>query len=252
MSHKFSFQNKTILVTGATRGIGRALTDLLIARGATVLAVARDEPELERLAQEHLDRVFVLAADLQDLEMVRAVANWVTAEHPDCAGLINNAAIMEHSNLFAEDGPSLATFQREIAINLTAPIGLCNALLPLLSAQPNACIVNVTSGLAISPKASAPVYCATKAGLGSFTKTLRYQCEDAKTRILVSEAVMALVDTGLSRGDPLKKMRPIDAAEEVLEGVEKGKKSIWVERTKMLRILHRLAPSVADRILRNG
>jgi uncharacterized oxidoreductase len=158
---------------------------------------------------------------------------------------------MMHPELFSTDPDEFASFDNEIAINLNAPMKLCTGLLPLLK-QHQSFILNVTSGLAISPKASAPVYCATKAALRSFTKTLRYQCEDAKAPILVSEGIMALVDTSLSRGDPSKKMRPKAAAEELLRGIENGKAEIWIERAKMLRILHRLAPRIADRILRDG
>lgn len=251
MSQNFSFVKKKILLTGATRGIGRALVPLLLERGAHILAVARSEADLMDLQTLAPAQISILAADLRQPDLVAAVAHWVRAEHPDCTGLINNAAIMLHPDLFATDTDEFAGFDDEIAINLAAPVKLCTGLLPILTRH-QSFILNVTSGLAISPKASAPVYCATKAALRSFTKTLRYQCEDAKAPILVSEGIMALVDTSLSRGDPSKKMRPKAAAEELLRGIENGKKEIWIERAKMLRVLHRVAPSLADRVLRDG
>ena len=66
----------------------------------------------------------------------------------------------------------------QIQTNIQAPMNLVVAFLPILKIHPNAAIINITSGLAISPKKSSPIYCATKAALRAFTKSLRYQIED--------------------------------------------------------------------------
>lgn len=246
----FNLTNQKVLITGATRGIGREMVSLLLARSATVLAVARNEAALAELERQYPGRVFALKADLTDPDMPRAIARWVADQHPDCSALINNAAVMMHTYLTDGDPRHEGEIATETTVNLTAPIQLTTALLPTLIAQPKAAIVNVTSGLAIAPITNAAVYCATKAGLRHFTKALRYQCEDVGANIQVSEAVMTLVDTTLSHGDPATKLSPANAAAEVIAGIEAGRREIWIEKTKLLRRVWRLSPSLAEGIMR--
>ncbi|GAA3866579.1 SDR family oxidoreductase [Celeribacter arenosi] len=238
---------KKILVTGGTRGIGAALVDGLLEKGCEVLVVARDEAALAKLAER--EGVSTLAADLAEPDTPRIIARWVADEHSDCAGLINNAAIMDHTFLTRSPLTKLDRIEREVTINLIAPIQLTAALLPVLSAQPEAVIVNITSGLALSPIPNAATYCATKAGLSIFTKALRYQVVAEGWNIQLSEAMMTLVDTSLSEGDPLRKYAPAAAARDVLRGVEKGKKVIYIEKVKLLHRIWRISPAIADRIM---
>lgn len=246
----FDFAHRKILLTGATRGIGRALTYQLLDLGATVLAVARDEAALEALQDDAPDQIDILAADLANPEMPRAVANWVADAHPDCSALINNAAIMTHTRLTDPPHDRYTETAKEIAVNLTAPIALCAALLPTLSRQPQSLIANVTSGLALAPLPNAATYCATKAGLRSFTKTLRYQIEDARLPIQVSEVLMTLVDTDLSQGDPKQKISTEQAARETLQGLAEGQREVAIDKVRLLRKVQRLSPALADRIIR--
>ena len=88
--------------------------------------------------------------------------------------------------------------ENEVLINLEATIYLTARLLPLLMGQEESAIVNVTSGLAFVPLAAAPVYCATKAGLRSFTQSLRHQLKD--TPVKVFELIPPAVDTDLDHG----------------------------------------------------
>lgn len=246
----FDFAHRKILLTGATRGIGRALTYQLLDLGATVLAVARDEAALEALQDDAPEQIDILAADLASPEMPRAVANWVADAHPDCAALINNAAIMTHTRLTDPPHDRYTETAQEVAINLTAPIALCAALLPTLSRQPQSLIANVTSGLALAPLPNAATYCATKSGLRSFTKTLRYQVEDARLPIQVSEVLMTLVDTDLSQGDPKQKISAEQAARETLQGLAEGQREVAIDKVRLLRKVQRLSPALADRIIR--
>lgn len=244
------FKGRTILVSGATRGIGAEIVRQLLEAGAIILAVARDENALDELAKKNTRFVHVLAADLERPDTPRTIASWVREKHPACSILINNAAVMEHTIYTKRSNDCSAEIDREIAINLNAPVKLSVEMLSVLDTANGGAICNVTSGLAIAPTTNAAVYCTTKAGLRSFTKALRYQCEDAQNNILISEAIMTLVDTTLSDGDPKRKASPKQAAKEVLAGLARNKEEIWVERTKLLRMVNRLSPRLAAKILR--
>lgn len=244
---------RTALVTGAARGIGLELARQLVAAGCHVLAVGRDAAALAELEAEHMGLITPCPADLARASDVDRLVREIPAQHPNLTVLINNAGIQVTADVLQDDPRSLrAAFRDEIAVNLEAVVALSTGLLPHLSRQPSAAIVNVTSGLALAPKASAPVYCATKAAVRSFTRALRYQCEDAGLNVQVSDAVMALVDTDMTRGRGARKMSPGDAAAEVLAGIEADRDEIYVGKTKLLALLTRMAPGVAERMMRGS
>ena len=108
--------------------------------------------------------------------------------------VVNNAAVQTLSDFLAgEAGERQAALRAEISLNFDAVVALSAGLLGHLRKHPAPAVVNVTSGLALAPKSSSPVYCATKAAVRSFTKALRYQCEDRAPHVQVVEAVMPLV-----------------------------------------------------------
>ncbi len=234
-----NMRGRTVLVTGASRGIGAELARLLIDRGADVLGVARTAFQVPGVTPLLLDFELTGAA--------RRLAERIARDHPACCGLIANAAIMEHVDLTQGDHDT--RIAREVSINLTAPMQLAVAMVPQLAANGPGFVNVVTSGLAIAPRAEAAIYCATKAGLRSFVRTLRYQCQDAGLPVHVSETVMTLVATSLSRDMP-DRYPPERAAEDLLKGIEAGRDEIWIERTRLLRLLNRLSPALAHRLLR--
>jgi len=251
MPGRFDFHGRTVLVTGGGRGIGLEMTRQLAAKGARVVVVGRDADALAAVTAELGDAVATRQADLGAPGAVPLLAAWMRESHPDCSVLVNNAAIMHHLDLTTHSLDRLDAIDAEVAINVTAPLQLAVAMLPLLRTHRSAAVVNVTSGLAIAPKREAAVYCATKAALRSFTRSLRDQCRASGLPIQVSEAVMTLVDTTLSRPGAVRKYPPARAAADLIAGVERGQDEIWIEKTKLLRVVHRLSPGLAYRIMRD-
>ncbi|MEU4426816.1 SDR family NAD(P)-dependent oxidoreductase [Actinoplanes sp. NPDC024001] len=245
--------NQTALITGATRGIGRALTDQLIAGGARIIAVGRDRDRLAALTADHGDRVVPHHADLADPAAVDALLDAVTGRHPDLTIVINNAAVQAHTDFLAGDAHrARPVARREIAVNLDAVVAICAGLLPRLRQRPAAAIINLTTGLAMAPKRAAPVYCATKAGVRTFTRALRYQCEQGAPHVRVCEAMMPLVDTDMTRGRGTGKISASAAARAVLDGLRRDRAEIYVGKARLLPALMRVTPSLGYRMLRNG
>jgi uncharacterized oxidoreductase len=244
---------KLALVTGGSTGIGQEIARQLAAKGAKVIIVARDRDRAASTIAHFPDRISLLQADLSLHDEQGRIVAEVTQNWQDLAILVNNAGIqvnMVSAGIGHEE--RMADLREEIAINLTAPITLSFGLMPLLARQKDAAIVNISSGLAIAPKRTAPVYCATKAGLRIFTRALRYRCEDAAPTIRVIDVVMAFVDTGMTRSRSGSKISATDAAAGVIGGLERNRDEVWIGKTKLLRAINRLSPAVAQRLLRNG
>lgn len=245
-------EGRKALVTGGARGIGLALSKALIANGVTVLACGRKAEALNTAAAGYAGRFIPFEADLSyEASRTAFMAN-VAAEHPDLSILINNAGVQDHVNYFASTPSAWERARQEIAVNLDAVVHLTIGLLPLLQAQPSAMLVNISSGLALAPKSTAPVYCATKSAVRSFTRALRYQAEDAASPVKIVDAIMALVETEMTKGRGRSKITAEQAAAEIVTGMRTESSEIWVEKTRLLRLVQRLSPSLAYRIMRNG
>lgn len=237
-------QPTTVLVTGASSGIGAALCDLLLLRGHRVLALARKAAHLPARPGLH-----PVTADLMDLAAIPRLCRQLVADHPDLSILINNAAV-QHARPLTDPDSRPEHLVEEAALNLAAPALLVQGLLPHLWPQPRGAIVNISSGLAIFPKEAGGLYSATKAGLSSFTTSLRWQLEE--TPILVSEVLLPLVDTPMTAGRGRRKLDPHDAAAAVLAGINARRPVIRVGAARALPVLQALAPWAGRRLLRGG
>lgn len=232
---------KTILLTGGTDGIGKELALQLRTKGAHVIVTGRNAERIAAMTAEGFD---VIAADLSRADGVDAVVNGLGSRAPDI--LINNAgAGSDHD--FREAAPDLADNDSCIFLNLNAPIHLIARMLPALRARPEAMIVNVTSGLAIAPRAGGPVYCATKAGLRSYTQALRAQLKDTKVHVL--EALPPVVETKLTAGRGSKKMSPVECARQIVVAMERNAEEANVGMVKLLQLVHSLSPALARNIM---
>lgn len=244
---------RTVLVTGAARGIGRELTRQLVGQGAHIIAIGRDAKQLGQLADAHPGQVTTYNVDLADPEALDAAIAALRSSHPELSVLINNAGVQASADFTAgEAHAALGALRQEIAINLAAPMALCAGLLPILTRHTQAAVVNVTSGLAIAPKKSAPGYCATKAALRSFSRALRYQCEDEAPQVSVLDIVMPLVATDMTRGRGGQKMTPDEAAACLIGGLRGDRSEVFVGRSLMLHRLMRFAPALGHRLLRDA
>jgi len=185
--------DNTILVTGGTGGIGLALAERFHKAGNTVVVCGRREEKLKAALASH-PGLHGFVCDVGAPEERQRLAERIVREFPGLNVLVNNAGIQRKIDLAAAPRP-WDGLRDEIAINLEAPIHLSMLLADHLSQKDGAAILNVSSGLAFTPMAAAPVYCATKAGLHSFTVSLRLQL--AGKGVEVIEIIPPAVNTDL-------------------------------------------------------
>jgi uncharacterized oxidoreductase len=234
-------RGKLALVTGGSDGIGREIALQLQATGANVIVTGRSAEKLQAMAGLGFGTI---AGDLSTSAGIDAVVNGVSGK--PIALLVNNAGVgaMDYA---VDDAATLGIAETCLNTNLDAPIALCTRLLPTLKAQPEAAIVNVTSGLAIAPCGSGAVYCATKAGLRAYTQALRYVLKDSNVRVI--EALPPVVATNMTARRDGKKMTAHDCAAEIVRGIRTGKSEINVGMVKILQLVHSISPALARRIM---
>jgi short-subunit dehydrogenase len=172
------------LVTGASRGIGRAISLQLAKRGYDLLLVARSEDQLTALALEisakYQHQAHVLALDLAAPGAAETVAAWATQQTDQLAVLVNNAGYGLWGR-FEQLG--LAEQQNMMQLNMHLPVALTHALLPALHQVPKAFILNVSSTAAYQAVPSLSVYAASKAFLLSFSRGLRYELKTSNISV---------------------------------------------------------------------
>ncbi|QKG21067.1 SDR family NAD(P)-dependent oxidoreductase [Actinomadura verrucosospora] len=202
--------DKAVLITGANRGIGRALVEEALGRGARrVYAGAR-------VPQQHPDeRVTPLTLDVTDPEQIRRAAEAVDALDL----LINNAGVAIYDDL-----TDLSVLERHFAVNLYGTHRVVEAFLPLLTDAKGAIANNLSvNSLAAFPLV--PAYSISKAAAFSLTQSLRSLL--AARGVSVHAVLTGIVDTDMSRGVEMPKASPESVARAIFDGLEKDEEDIF-------------------------
>lgn len=213
----------TILITGGSSGIGFAFAERFLKSGNKVIVCGRQEEKLIE-AKCKFPELHIRVCDVADESERLALFQWTKSEFPELNVLVNNAGIQQRTNLL-KSNEDWSYHHLEIAANLEAPLHLTMLFLPLLVESDNAAIINVSSGLAFTPMAAAPIYSATKAALHSFTISLRHQLSTSGIEVI--EVAPPAVNTDLGGkglhtfGVPLNEF-----ADGVFQGLKKGQQEI--------------------------
>jgi len=228
----------TILITGGNAGIGLAFAERFIQAGNKVIVCGRREEALQN-AKQKFPSLITRVSNLDSESERTALFDWVTANYPEVNVLVNNAGIQQRFNVLKADAKNnWSYFNKEITTNIEAPFHLAMLFAPFFAAKEEAAIINVTSGLAFTPFAIAPIYSATKAALHSFTVSLRHQL--SATSVEVIEVAPPAVNTDLGGAGLHTQGEPLDAfADGIFKGLEEGKQEIGygssVNRLRMSR-----------------
>jgi uncharacterized oxidoreductase len=242
----------TILITGGTSGIGLELATQLSRRQNTVLVTGRDPHKLREI-QQTLPGVHTYQSDVSDPAAIVSLYERVTNDFPDLNVLFNNAGEMRMLSLTG--GHGLQDIGREIEINLLGPVRMVEQFLPFLTTKPHAAIINTSSGLAFVPLPSAPIYCATKAALHSYTQSLRVQLHDTHVKVFevapppTSTPLMDNFGSDSFNSQSSGVMNVDKMVRAALRGLEKDTEEIRPGVSNVLKVMSRLAPTLMLRQL---
>jgi NAD(P)-dependent dehydrogenase (short-subunit alcohol dehydrogenase family) len=205
-----SLKDKNVVVTGGNRGIGQALVEEALSRGARRVYAGTRQP----LA--HLDRrVTPLTLDVTNAAQIHGAVERVEALDI----LINNAGLALYDDL-----SDRAVLEQHLAVNLFGTYGVTQAFLPLLTRSRGA-IVNVLSVTAFAALPLIPAYSLSKAAAFSLSQSLRALLAGRGVR--VHAVLTGPVDTDMSRGLDIPKASPESVARAIFDGVEKGEEDIF-------------------------
>ncbi|MES2641387.1 MAG: SDR family NAD(P)-dependent oxidoreductase [Myxococcota bacterium] len=247
--------NKIVLLTGASRGIGVALARNLGEAGAHVVLTARDLGGLERVAADVRSaggRATLVAADVATAEGRAAIVAATEAAGP-VAAFVSNAGL-EVPSAVAEQTPD--QIEKQVAVNLVAPMLLTRALLPGMIARKAGVIVLVSSMSGKSPTPFNAIYAATKHGLNGFASSLRLELHGSGVHAgvvcpsFVADAGM-WHDTGLAAPGMMREV-PLAKVVAGMRAVLDGAAEVLVTPTPVrpLLALAQLFPGLDGRVLR--
>jgi NAD(P)-dependent dehydrogenase (short-subunit alcohol dehydrogenase family) len=211
------------LVTGANRGIGRALTEALLARGVRkVYATARDPEAVRDLRDE---RLVSLRLDVTDADQIRAAGEAAS----DVELVFNNAGVALARGI--ADSAALDQARREMEVNYFGPLQLLQRLAPTLARNGGGAVVNIGSIAGLTNFPFIATYSASKAALHSLTQAARFLLGAQGTSVF--GVYPGPVDTDMSRDAPLAKTSPRDVAFAILDGIEAGRADIFPDSVGM-------------------
>jgi len=215
------FNNKTVIITGGSEGVGAAAARMFAEAGANLMLVARNKKNLDAIAEELRvkTKVEVFAMDVSDAEACVDLFKKTAFEFGGVDVLVNNAGYHKRGNVEDVDATELG---KMIDVNLKAPIMLTRIALPYLREAESAAIINVGSLAGRAPIPGSASYAASKAGLRSFTYALGMELRDSNIKLAVVSP--GPIDTGFIMADidatsDLTFSQPISTAEEVAQAI---------------------------------
>jgi NAD(P)-dependent dehydrogenase (short-subunit alcohol dehydrogenase family) len=222
MSAAAGIEGRVALVTGANRGIGRALVEALVARGARkVYAAARKPEALADLVDRSGGVVVPLRLDVTENGDVRESAE----QAGDVDLLINNAGVVAHQFAGFDDPIWLDAARREYETNALGPLRLSQAFAPVLARNGGGTIVNVSSVAGLVGFPPVLTYSSTKAALHSFTQSTRQALQAQGTRVV--GVYPGPVETDMASEFTVPKASSASVAEATLDGLEEGLEEIY-------------------------
>ncbi len=217
---QINVENKVALVSGANRGIGRAITIELLEKGAKkVYAGARKPDSLQDLKQQYGDRLVPIALDVtQDDSISNAAQN-----APDVEILVNNAGVFEFGNF--TNGNLLESLKANFDVNVWGLVKLTNAFVDSIRSKESGAIVSVSSVAGLANMPAGLTYSASKAAVHSIVQGLRGELKDSN--VLVSGVYPGPIDTDMAKDFDMDKDSPENVAQDIVQSIQGGVEDIF-------------------------
>ena len=250
-------ENKTVFITGASRGIGQALAIAFAKRGCSVIGCdlsldtqTETQAQVEAVGGDYYPLRSDMSETASAMDVVNAAAVTQTAKGLGFDILINNAGIAP-SGPYAET--EFAPWEKTIAVNLTGVMAATHAAIPHLLTRPNAHIVNISSIAGVSSVPGAAAYCASKFGVLGFTKAIEFELKS--TSVNVTSVHPTMVQTRMIEGVSKMPLVPViekgRVVSDILNAIEKSKSQIFVPKRMRwtMDVLPRLFPRLTTFII---
>lgn len=219
---KISVRNSAVFVTGANRGIGRAIVEEAINRGASlVYAAARDTSKLSEAAEQSNGKIIPVELDVTNQNQILKAAQ----RAKDTKVLINNAGIAGFSGFMYHFSEESA--RKELEVNYLGPLNVTRAFLKVLINQKGA-VVNIVSVGGLSSFPLAATYSASKAAAHSLTQGIR--AEIGPHGVSVFGVYPGTIDTDMAAGVEMEKESPANVAIRIFDGMEHGVEDITTDK----------------------
>lgn len=248
-----NLKNKTVLITGASGGIGEFISRKLVDAGANLIAVGHQLEPLQTLVDSLAGDHSSVCADLMSAEGIQAVVNEVN-RRGGVDILINNAGVAQFGMI---EQQSVNALSAQINVNLLAPMLLTQALLPILKQSDSPAIVNMGSTFGSIGYSGFSAYCASKFGLRGFTEALRRELADTSIRLfyLAPRATKTPINNeqvvAMNQELGNKMDEPEVVAQHLLKLLQQDKARIryigWPE--KLFVFINSILPQIVDRAL---
>ena len=215
------FKDKTVIITGASEGVGAATARMFAEAGANLMLVARNRKNLEAVAEELRDkaRVKIFPMDVSDADSCVDLLKKAAYEFGGIHVLVNNAGFHARGDVEANSAEDLG---RTIDVNLRAPIVLTRLVLPYIRESGGGAIINVASLAGRTPVPGSAAYSASKFGLRAFTFALAEEIRNAGIKLAVvspgpisTQFILADID----KTSDLTFSQPMSSAEEVAQAI---------------------------------
>lgn len=179
---KFDMSGKTVIITGASRGIGAATARAFADAGAHVALVARSTPEIAELAGEIGEKAIAIPCDVSRYAEVQAAVDMTVKTFGRLDVLVNNAGVVAPIGPLAGADPE--SWGKTIDINLKGVMHGMHAVMPWMIDQKGGTIINISSGAAHSPVEGWSAYCSSKAGVYMLTRAADHELREKGLRVL--------------------------------------------------------------------
>ncbi|OMP78060.1 SDR family oxidoreductase [[Flexibacter] sp. ATCC 35208] len=242
--------NNTVLITGGSAGIGFEIAQQLSAQGNQVIITGRN-PERLKTAAAQLKNTTAIVSDVTSEDDINQLVAQLNEQFPALNIVINNAGAASSPYRFLPGANAYEKASAEMQTNYLSVLRLNEKLLPLLSKQPYAAIVNVSSIVSFAPSINIPGYSVSKAALHAYSRVLRLTLKDTPVRVF--ELMPPLVNTEFSKeigGE--KGIPPAQVAAGLIEGLQNDLYEIHVGDTAGIYQLYLSSPENALQALNAG